>query len=71
MVPNGSAIGPPDPKSLSVLSRTGALAGLKKSVAWREPLDWTLTLTTASPRVLGVELPPFPGGGETPLPVAK
>src|SRR4051794_39091849 len=67
--PEGSAIGPPEPRSESYWSRPALLAGLKKDAALRLPLLLTWRRTTDSARVAGGESPAL-GAGETPLPVA-
>ena len=50
---DGSATGPPDPKSASRKFRAGASYGVKKSTGLRVLSPWTRKRTTASPRSLG------------------
>ena len=69
-MPNGSPIGPPDPRSRSSVSSSGASAGLKKSPALSDPSDWMSSRITESPSVPGVVPWPGPAGGAVPLPVA-
>src|SRR5215472_16103375 len=67
VVPNGSAVGPPDPKSESLESRWGAFDGLKKSCGDSVPPEPTDSLITDSASWPGGLLP-GPFGGEVPLP---
>src|SRR5215470_18147761 len=69
LVPNGSPVGPPAPKSESLESRLGALLGLKKSWAFSDPSDCGCSRITDSASWPG-GLPPGPFGGEMPLPEA-
>ena len=69
-MPNGSATGPPEPKSVSAASRAGALVGLKKSLADRVPLVLTASRTTDSASWPGGDVP-LPLGGEMPLPEVR
>ena len=67
-MPNGSPVGPPDPKSESLESSEGALEGLKKSCGVSAPVvgfgDSLITDSASGPG----GLLPGPFGGEMPLP---
>ena len=69
LVPNGSPVGPPAPKSLSLWSRLGALLGLKKSCGFSDPSGCGCSRMTDSASWPGGLLP-GPFGGEMPLPEA-
>src|SRR6185312_2293198 len=64
-----SPVTPPDAKSASHVSSCWASNGAKKSVAFSEPSDWTVSLTTDSPRELGGVLPGVAVEGAPVLPV--
>src|SRR5215471_7140530 len=69
LVPNGSPVGPPAPKSESLESRLSALDGLKKSWACSDPSDYGCSQITDSANWPG-GLPPGPFGEEMPFPEA-
>src|SRR3974390_2467185 len=69
---SGSATGPPEPKSASILSSQAASNGVKKSSARNDPLGCTLSRTTDSLRSPGGVRPGVgPVSARCPLPVAS